>query len=111
MRLYFPGLVVLAVAALVLSSQSLVAADVEAGKAMFTKKCKTCHGAEGQGNAGMAKVLKVTIKHLGDATVQDNSDEEIKKAILEGFGKMKPVKGVEGADVDNVIAFVRTIKQ
>ena len=40
-----------------------------------------------------------------------NSDEEIKKAILEGFGKMKPVKGVEDADVDNVIAFVRTIKQ
>lgn len=111
MRFKFSAIIGLAFAGLILTPQSLIAADAEAGKAIFTKKCKTCHGAEGQGNAGMAKVLKVTIKHLGDPTVQDNSDEEIKKAILEGFGKMKPVKGVAGADAENVIAFVRTIKQ
>jgi len=86
-------------------------ADAEAGKAVFLKKCKTCHGAEGQGNAGMAKVLKVEIKHLGDASVQEMSDDDIKKTVLEGVGKMKPVKAVEGADLDNVLAFVRTLKK
>jgi len=34
------------------------AADAAAGKAIFASKCKTCHGADGQGNPGMAKVLK-----------------------------------------------------
>lgn len=87
------------------------AADAEAGKALFLKKCKTCHGAEGQGNAGMAKVLKVEIKHLGDASVQEMSDDTIKKTVLEGVGKMKPVKAVAGADLDDVVAFVRTLKK
>ena len=82
-----------------------------AGKALFTKKCKICHGAEGQGNPGMAKVLKVEIKHLGDASVQGKTDDDIKKAVTEGFGKMKPVKGVAGGDLDNVLAFVRTLKK
>lgn len=103
--------VIIAAVALVVSLQPLAAADAEAGKATFTKKCKTCHGAEGQGNAGMAKVLKVDIKHLGSAEVQAKSDADIKKSVLEGFGKMKPVKGLADGDIDDVIAFVRTIKQ
>lgn len=86
-------------------------ADAEAGKAVFLKKCKICHGADGQGNAGMAKVLKVEIKHLGDASVQEMSDDDIKKTMLEGVGKMKPIKGVAGDDLDNVVAFVRTLKK
>ena len=86
-------------------------ADASAGKALYTKKCKTCHGAEGQGNPGMAKVLKVEIKHLGSKDVQAKSDDELKKNITEGVGKMKPVKGLSTADVDDVVAFVRTLSQ
>ena len=59
----------------------------------------------------MAKVLKVDIKHLGSADVQGKTDDDLKKAILEGFGKMKPVKRLTDDDVDNIIAFVRTIKE
>lgn len=92
-------------------SMTLLAADAEAGKAVYLKKCKTCHGAEGQGNPGMAKVLKVEIKHLGSETVQSKSDDDIKTAMTDGVGKMKAVKGVTPADVDSILAFVRTIKE
>ncbi len=87
------------------------AADADAGKAVFAKKCRTCHGAEGQGNPGMAKVLKVEIKHLGSADIQGKTDDDLKKSITEGVGKMKPVKGLSADDVTNIIAFVRTIKE
>ncbi len=87
------------------------AADADVGKAVFAKKCRTCHGAEGQGNAGMAKVLKVEIKHLGSADVQGKTDDDLKKIITEGVGKMKPSKGLSADDVTNIIAFVRTIKE
>jgi cytochrome c5 len=87
------------------------AADAAAGKAVYTKKCKICHGAQGQGNPGMAKVLKVEIKHLGSKDVQKKSDDQLKKDITEGVGKMKPVKGLSATDVDNIVAFVRSLKQ
>ena len=93
------------------SSTPLLGGDAEAGKTVFLKKCKICHGAEGQGNAGMAKVLKVEIRHLGSKEVQDMTDDEIKKAINEGSGKMKPVAGLSPDDVDNIVAFIRTLKE
>ncbi len=108
-RVAVPALVLLAL--VVLSSTLAFAGDVDAGKAAYLKRCKTCHGTEGQGNPGMAKVLKVEIKHLGSEHVQAKSDDDLKKAILEGFGKMKPVKRLTDDDVDNIIAFVRTIKE
>jgi cytochrome c len=86
-------------------------ADAEAGKAVYTAKCRTCHGAEGQGNPGMAKVLQTEIKPLSSEEVQKLSDADMKKAITTGFGKMKPVAGIAGADLDNVVAYVRTMKK
>jgi len=85
-----------------------MAADAAAGKAVYTK-CKTCHGANGEGNPAMAKVFKVEIKPLASAEVQGMSDADIKKIVTDGKGKMKPV-AVSGADLDNVVAFVKTLK-
>ena len=42
------------------------AADAAAGKATFATKCRTCHGADGGGNAAMAKALSVEIKPPSD---------------------------------------------
>jgi mono/diheme cytochrome c family protein len=87
------------------------AGDAAAGKEVFLKKCKACHGEDGQGNQGMAKLLKTTITPLDAEEVQSKSDAELKKIITEGKDKMKPVKDVSGADLDNVIAFVRSLKK
>jgi mono/diheme cytochrome c family protein len=87
------------------------AADAAAGKAVYERKCKMCHGAAGEGNPGMAKALNITIPPLGSGDVQKLSDADLKKVITEGKGKMKPVAGLSDAEVDNVIAYVRTLKQ
>ena len=85
--------------------------DATAGQDIFTKKCKTCHGADGNGNPGVAKLLGVTFTPLSSDEVQKMSDDDIKKIITEGKDKMKPVKDLTDVDKDNVIAYVRTLKK
>jgi mono/diheme cytochrome c family protein len=84
------------------------AADAAAGKTVYLAKCKTCHGAEGTPPAAMAKAMG--IKPLNDAGTQAKSDDALKAVVTKGQGKMKPVAGVAGADLDNVIAAVRSFK-
>jgi mono/diheme cytochrome c family protein len=83
------------------------AADAAAGKAIYTAKCKNCHGADGTPSAGMAKAMG--IKPMGDPSIQAKSDDDLKTSISKGFGKMKP-QPVSGADLDNVVAAIRTMK-
>ena len=91
-----------------LPSLMFAAGEAAKGKDVFAAKCKTCHGPDGTPPAGMAKAMG--IKPMSDKTIQAKSDADLKKAVSDGFGKMKPVAGVAGADLDNVIAFVRTMK-
>jgi mono/diheme cytochrome c family protein len=87
------------------------AGDAAAGKAVYDKACKSCHGADGAPNASVTKMMKIEMKNLSSADVQARSDDDLKKVIVDGQGKMKPVKSVAGKDVDNVIAYVRTLKK
>src|SRR5260370_28704684 len=75
------------------------AGDATAGKDVFLKKCKTCHGEDGQGNQGMAKLLKTTITPLDAGEVQSKADAQMEKIITEGKDKMKTVKDVGGAGI------------
>ena len=81
------------------------------GKALYDKKCATCHGKLGEGNPNLAKTLKVEFRHLGSKEVQAKSDDELKKVITEGTEKKKPVKGLTDDDLANVIAYLRTLAQ
>ena len=80
------------------------AADATAGRAIYNAKCGSCHGAKGEGNPSRAKALKVELKPLS------SSKSDVKKVITDGQGKMKPV-AIGGADLDNVVAFVQTLKK
>lgn len=108
-RMMMVAMIALALCTFVASSAS--AADAKAGADVYSAKCKMCHGADGAGNPGMAKALKVEFKHLGGPEVQKMSDADLKKVVTTGKDKMKPVAGVAGADLDNVIAYVRTLKK
>jgi mono/diheme cytochrome c family protein len=92
-----------------IAGASLAYAGVPEGKALYDKSCKGCHGAEGKGNPGIAKAMKVTMRPLGSKEVQAKSDADLKKDITQGTGKMKPVASV-AKQADDVVAFVRTLK-
>ena len=64
--------------------------------ATFASKCAGCHGKAGQG----AKVAPKPIAGM--------QADEVKKAIAQGKGKMKPVK-IE--DADGVAAYVEGLKK
>jgi cytochrome c len=83
--------------------------NVAAGKDAYMKRCATCHGADGNGKEAVAKLLKVTFPPLGSKEVQALNDAEMHKVLLEGKGKMKPVKDLDKSDIPNLIAFVRSL--
>jgi mono/diheme cytochrome c family protein len=87
------------------------AGDAAAGKAVFEKACKNCHGATGEGNPTIAKMMKVEMKPLGSAQVQSLRDDDLKKVVTDGKGKMQPIRTVTGKSVDDVVSYVRTLKK
>jgi mono/diheme cytochrome c family protein len=88
---------------------SLIAGNnLQSGQAVFVKNCKVCHGVQGEGNPAIAKALKVSIPDLGSKQVQSKSDDELKKDIAEGKGKMKAVKAVSGNDLRDVVLYIRS---
>lgn len=94
-----------------LTGLTALAADAKAGQAIYEKSCKSCHGLDGTPNPAMAKMFKVEMRDLKSAEVQAMSSDDMKKIISEGKGKMKPVKAVTGADLDNVAAYVHGWKK
>jgi predicted CXXCH cytochrome family protein len=87
------------------------AADAKAGQAVYDKSCKSCHGPDGSANPAIAKMFKVDMRELNSTEVQATSDDDIKKIITGGKGKMRPVASVSGPALDDVVAYVRSLKK
>lgn len=89
------------------------------GKAAFNATCANCHGPDGNGNDKADKFFDIKIPRLTSPEVQNKTDDDLRKQIAEGNGKMPPVEIDESGfrhrlppqDVDAVIAYVRTLKQ
>ena len=97
---------------LLLASPQLLAAqqgDAAVGKTVYTKSCATCHGAAGEGKEAIAKALKVEMRHLGATEVQAKGDDALRKNVVDGVGKMKPVKSLSETDLNSAIAYLRTL--
>ncbi len=94
-----------------LSGAVASAADAKAGQAIYDKSCKSCHGPDGTANPAIAKMFKVEIKDLKSADVQAISDDDMKKIVTGGKGKMRPIASVSGASLDDVVAYVRSLKK
>ncbi len=87
------------------------AGDAKAGKQVYTRGCVNCHGAAGEGNPKIAKMLNVSMQPLGSAAVQAMSDQQLQAVVLKGMGKMPPVRHVSEAQAADVIAYIRTFKK
>lgn len=106
-----------ATAALIMvSSVQAHAADVEAGKAKFQQLCAVCHGPAGAGDGPAAAGLNPKPRSFTDAEWQASvEDDYLRKIISEGgpaVGKspmMTAQRGLKDEELDNIIAFVRTL--
>ena len=93
------------------ASLAAAAGNPQAGKAVFDKSCRSCHGADGHGNPAIAKMMKVNMRGLDSAEVQSKSDADLKHEITEGTGKMKPIKILSESQTADVIAYVRSLRK
>jgi mono/diheme cytochrome c family protein len=109
MKSFFRIAVILTIT--IYATSLFAAGDAAAGKAAYAKKCASCHGAAGEGKDAIAKSLKVQLKHLASKEVQAKNDADLKKISIEGAGKMKPVKDLDEKTADNIVAYLRTLKQ
>lgn len=104
-------------AALCLFTAQAQAGDVEAGKVKFQQFCATCHGAKGGADGPASAALRPQPRALNNAEWQASVDDDyIKKVITEGgaaVGKSPMMTpwghALKGADLDNVVAFIRTL--
>jgi mono/diheme cytochrome c family protein len=93
-----------------LSAAVASAADVSAGQADYARACKSCHGPDGTPNPAIVKMMKVEMKDLKSAEVQALSNDDVKKIIAGGKGKMRPITSVSGSALDDVAAYIHTLK-
>lgn len=84
----------------------------EDGKRVYDKKCASCHGKDGKGNAAMVKMLKVDISLLDivDKVTLDKSNEELASTTSKGLNKM-PAYGKELKDeeIKGIISYTRSL--
>lgn len=73
------------------------------GKATYDAKCKMCHGADGKGNPAM-------VKSMGVKPIGGTPEADVKAAVTKGKNKMKPIPSVTGKALDDVAAFVASLK-
>jgi mono/diheme cytochrome c family protein len=88
----------------------VMAADAEAGKALFTKNCASCHGADGKGNPAMAKALGDKGLNILSKEAKQMSDEQISKIVAEGAGKM-PASKFSKAEQKQVLGYTRSLQK
>ena len=82
-----------------LPAATAYAADPAAGQTVYNAKCKMCHGADGAGGA------------MDKASIAGTAEATTKAVVEKGMGKMKPVTSVSGAAVDDVAAYIASLKR
>jgi mono/diheme cytochrome c family protein len=82
-----------------LPAAAAFAADAAAGKTIFDAKCKMCHGAAGAGGA------------MDKASIAGVPEPTTRSAVHVGKGKMVKMPSIIGDDLDNVAAYVASLKK
>ena len=85
------------------------AADASPGKAVYEKSCVGCHGADGKGNAAMAKVLGEKGLNIVGADTKKKPDDQLLKVLAEGAGKMPAQKSLSKDEQKQVLGHVRSL--
>ncbi len=88
-------------------------ADVNAGKELWAKHCKSCHGSKGLGDGPKAGTLKTNPGDFSVAAFQGSTDGELFFRTSKGRDEMPAYekKIPEANDRWALVAFMRTLKK
>lgn len=88
-------------------------ADVAAGKDLWAKHCKSCHGSKGLGDGPKAGTLKTNPGDFSSAAFQGSTDGELFFRTSKGRDEMPSYekKIPEANDRWALVAFMRTLKK
>ena len=88
--------------------------SIAAGKALFTKNCRFCHGADAKGNGPMAPEGTHPSNLTDDKWDRGSSDGEIFLVISNGAGPKFDMKGYKSkmteTEIWNVVNFLRSLQ-
>ena len=110
----------IAVASAIISSSSAFAADAAKGAPIFAQRCSMCHGDKGAGDGPVAATIPEGMKprNLREAAFKYATDDAKLKELLQkggagvGLSPLMPAQSdLKAEDLDNLIAFVRSLKQ
>ena len=85
------------------------ALGADAGKAIYEKSCAGCHGADGKGNAALAKTLGEKGLNIVGKETATKSDDLLLKIIAEGAGKMPASKKLNKDEHKQVLQYSRSL--
>jgi mono/diheme cytochrome c family protein len=116
----------MAALAMLLAPAGALAGDAAAGKTAYTVNCLSCHGETGKGDGPVGMVLQppprdfstADFKFDSDGDGKPGSDADLKAVVAKGAGafggnQMMAAWGgvLSDEDIDNVVAYIRTLKQ
>ncbi len=86
------------------------AESVTAGKVLYTKHCKSCHGSKGLGDGPKAKELDTPSGDFSTKEFHGQTDGELFYKIKEGRDDMPSFKKkiTDDEDLWNIVNYVRT---
>ncbi len=89
------------------------------GKVSFEQLCASCHGAAGKGDGPAAAALTPKPRNLTDKAYMGGLKDAYLEKLIKGGGQavgkspLMPAMGgaLKDADIDNVIAYIRTLEK
>lgn len=91
--------------ALLISASAFAASD---GAATYKAKCASCHGPDGSGQTAIGK--KMSLRDLGSADVQKQTDAELYAWTADGKAKMPAYKAkLSEEEINGLVTFMRTL--